>query len=280
MPNSVARDEHQWISVSPCHRIRLASDYLLLLEQPPKSDFVVSTVERREANGLPLMTAEIVIASAATREKYPVAETYPLHFRKTYFAARLHGDPKDEYESSALASELTGNPPPIGYDRGEFRSCLIPGTSYNRLSPFGAEPEESNLRTAQSLSLQAAAGLWFLAERALDQLRVLHGGGLAHGDAELHNCIVCPAPISLVYIDFEAAIHRGRVDEQAWQKAQKDDFTALLREAVFLQCALGRQDSELGELAWNEAPRLFRDADAFKRAIDRHPGGGVGDGSL
>ena len=35
----------------------------------------------------------IVIAGQETRSEFPLAATYPLHFRKTYFPGRLHGDP-------------------------------------------------------------------------------------------------------------------------------------------------------------------------------------------
>ena len=72
------------------------------MEKPPRQDFVVRTWARREANGLPLMAAELVIAGAETRQAHPGAETYPLHFRKTYFPARLHGDPQVEFELHLL----------------------------------------------------------------------------------------------------------------------------------------------------------------------------------
>ena len=37
----------------------------------------------------------------------------------------------------------------IGSTRTEFRCCFIPGVPFPRLSPFGAEPYESNIGTAQ-----------------------------------------------------------------------------------------------------------------------------------
>src|SRR5690348_3442661 len=134
------------VSVSPRHSVRLAREYVHLLVKPPKQDYLVRTIVRREANGLPLMSAEIVIAGSATREKHPPAQTYPLHFRKTYSAARLHGDTQKEFEFQSRASELIGVAPPIGFSSDVFRSCLVPGRPYNRLSPFGVEPEEANMR--------------------------------------------------------------------------------------------------------------------------------------
>jgi hypothetical protein len=262
-------DEQRWIAVSPRHRVRLASEYLLLLDRPPQRDFVVHTIEKREANGMPLMTAEIVIASAQTRAQYSLAAEYPLHFRKTYFAARLHGDPRIEYECSEVASKLIGLPPPIGHTHNEFRSCLIPGTPYRRLSPFDADAEDSNLRRAKDVPLIAAAGLWRIAEEARAQLDKLHEGGLAHGDAELQNFIVCPAPLETILIDFEAAVKRTDVDEEGWKKRCALDHAPLLKEAIFLQAALGRQPGPLGDESWNAAPRLFRDGGRLQRAIDQ-----------
>lgn len=262
-------DEQRWIAVTPRHRVRVASELRLLLERPPVRDFVVHTLERREANGLPLMAAEIVIASAQTRSEYPLAEAYPLHFRKTYFAARLHGDPRIEFESAAKASELAGLPPPIGHSGHIYRSCLIPGSPFRRLSPFLQDSEEGNLRRASDLPLPAAAGLWRLLEEARGQLEKLHAGGLAHGDPELQNFIVCPAPLEVVLVDFETSVLREAVDEAAWKKRCDDDHAPLLREAIFLQAALGRQSGPLADESWDAAPKLFRDGARLQRAIDR-----------
>ena len=215
------------------------------------------------------MTAEIVIASAEARAQYPLAAEYPMHFRKTYFAARLHGDPKVEYDCSLTASELIGLPPPIGYTDREFRSCLIPGSPYRRLSPFDADAEDSNLRRAKDLPLAAAAGLWRMAEDARALLQKLHAGGLAHGDAELQNFIVSSAPLEVILVDFECAVRRADVDEHAWRKRCAADHEPLLKEAIFLQVALGRQPSELGEESWSAAPRLFRDGGRLQRAVEQ-----------
>jgi hypothetical protein len=256
------------VAVSPRHSVRLAREYMHLLGKPPKQDYVVRTIVRREANGLPLMSAEIVIAGAATRKEHPLAEKYPLHFRKTYSAARLHGDPAKEYEYQGVAATLIDVPPPIGFGPGLFRSCLVPGRPYNRLSPFGTEPEESNMRTAQSLALAAAAGLWRLSEQALDHLLKLHEGGLAHGDAELHNFVVCPAPLELVVIDFESSVPKETMEPADWDRRRALDLVPVLREAVFLQCTLGRQRGPLATLAWERMNSLFRAPERFRRAIE------------
>ena len=262
-------DEPRRIAVSPRHTVLLAAELSPFIEKPPWQDFVVRTLVRREANGMPLMAAELVIAGQETRRAHPAAETYPFHFRKTYFPGRLHGDPGVEFEQQQLASQLGATPPPIGHAPTVFRSCLVPGQSYARLTPFGGEPPENNITKAQKLPLATAAGLWRLAEELLAQQLALHAGGLAHGDSELHNCMVCPAPLEPILIDFEAAVRRDTLDEAAWAARCKLDLVPLLREAVYLQCALGRQPSRLGELSWSRMSELFRSPDRFQLAIER-----------
>jgi hypothetical protein len=265
-------DETQAIAVSPRHTVLLASELFLLVGKAPRQDFVVRTVVRREANGLPLMSADFVIASETTRRRHSAAATYPLHFRKTYFPGRLHGEPRAEFEHHALASELSSVPPPIGFEDNVFRSCLIPGQPYARLTPFGSEPPESNIAKAQKLPLAMGAGLWRMAEETFAQMLALHEGGLSHGDAELHNSIVCPSPLESILIDFEAAARRSALAEDDWRARCASDLEPLLREAVYLQCALGRQPSRLGALAWDRLPQLFRSPDRFRRAIETQAG--------
>jgi hypothetical protein len=248
--------------------VLLAIELIPLVENPPRQDFVVRTQARREANGLPLMTAELVIAGKETRLAHPAAATYPLHFRKTYFPGRMHGDPRHEFEQHLLASQLCGTPPPIGYEAAVFRSCLVPGQSYARLTPFGGEPPENNIAKAQKLALATAAGLWRLAEETLADLMRLHEGGLAHGDVELHNIIVCSAPLQPILIDFEVATRRDAVPPSEWDRRRDADLWPLLREAIYLQCALGRQPGRLGELSWSMLAELFRSPDRFRAAIE------------
>jgi hypothetical protein len=261
-------DDARPIAVSPRHTVALASELMLLIEKAPREDFVVRTHAQRMANDLPLMSAEMVIAGEETRRVHPAAAIYPLHFRKTYFPGRLHEDPLREFERHLRASELSATPPPIGHTPSVFRSCLIPGQPLARLTPFGGEPPENNISKAQKLPLATAAGLWRLSEEMLTQLLILQAGGLAHGDAELHNCIVCPAPLEPILIDFEVAVLQDTVSEEAWETRCKLDLEPLLREAVYLQCALGRQPSRLGELSWSRLPELFRSSDRFMRAIE------------
>lgn len=262
-------DDEELIAVSPRHSVRLADEYLAFVKKAPRRDFVVRTITKREANGLPLMTAEIVIAGVDTREEFPLAARYPLHFRKTYFPGRLHGDPKHEFECQDRASSLIGVPPPIGFGPQVFRACLLPGPTYFSLSPFHTEPDEANLPHARELGLAAAAGLWKLGEQALEQLLAMHRGGLCHGDAELHNFIVCPTPLETVVIDFEDAALKSALAPEEWQRRCETDLGPLLKHAVLLQCAIGSQPGPLGEKSWERLDQLFKHPDKFRRAIGK-----------
>jgi hypothetical protein len=262
-------DDERLVAISPDRSVRLAPELVDLLGRPQQGDYVVRTITRREANGMPLMSAEIVIAGRETRERFPLAATYPLHFRKTYFAGRLHGDTSSEYESQKEASRILGIPPPIGFAPSSFRACLVPGRPYSRLSPFGLDPEDGNLRAAAKVSMAEAAGLWGFMGTALRQFYALHDSGMAHGDAELHNIVVSPSPLEVVPIDFEAAVRRDAMDSKAWDARRALDLVPLLREAVYIQCVLGRQRGPLADASWEALDRLFKAPDRFRRAIEQ-----------
>jgi hypothetical protein len=213
------------------------------------------------------MVGDLVIAGQRTRERHPLAAVYPLHFRKTYFPGRLRGDTEVEFERHTRASEVLGIPPPIGRAGGTFRTCLLPGRPFDQVTPFGSEPEQSNIRHAHDLSLASAAGLWFLAEGVLRVLSALHGAGMTHGDAQLHNFIVCYAPIEVVPIDFDMSIARDDVSDERWRSECDRDLKPLLKIAVFLQCALGALPGELGEASRAAMDTLFDQTEQFQRAI-------------
>jgi hypothetical protein len=256
-------EEDQLVPVSPRHAVRVGAEYAVWIKKAPRQDFVVRTIMKREANGMPLVSADIVIAGEETRASYPLAASYPLHFRKTYYPGRLHGDPRQERDRQNEAAEVLGIPPAIGATHQTFRSCFLPGSPYHRLSPFGAEPEEANLPLARKLNLAQAAGLWRLLHDAHDALTKLHQHGIAHGDLELHNLIVCPSPLEMILIDFEATVRKDELDEASWSKRCRDDFLPMLKEAVLLQCALGAQPGPLAEMARTRAGEVFKRPERF-----------------
>jgi hypothetical protein len=255
------------IQVSPRHLVALADEYLPMIDKAPREDFVVRTLARRKAGAMTLMMGELVIAGAATRERYELAQVYPLHFRKTYYPGKMHGDPQTEFELHQLASTMVPVPPPIGSTPNSFRSCFLPGTPLNRLSSLGTEPDESNIALAQELSLATAAGLWRLAEEALGLLTRLHEGGLSHGDAHLHNFITCPSPLEVLPIDFEIAVLKDSVSTDLWEQRSEADRQHILKLAIFLQCALGRQRGPLATESMAAIKSLVRPADTFVGVI-------------
>lgn len=257
------------IPVSPRHAVKLVPEYMHLITNAPGRDFVVRTLANKRASEMSLMLAELVIAGVETRDQFPLAITYPLHFRKTYFPGSMHGDPAVEFEQQTRAHELIGVPPPIGHTPRTYRGCFLPGVPYNRLSPFGVEPEDQNIQIARELPLSSAAGLWMFMEQAFARLETLHRAGFAHCDVELHNLIACPAPLELVIIDFERAATRKDEDDAAWAKLCAADFQLILREAIYLQCAMGIQTGALAERAWATLDQLFTAPDRFRRAIRR-----------
>lgn len=262
-----ADEEDQLVQVSPRHTVRVGAEYAVFIKKAPRQDFVVRTIMKREANGMPLVSADIVIAGEETRASFPLAASYPLHFRKTYYPGRLHGDPRQERDRQNEAAEVLGIPPAIGATHQIFRSCFLPGGPYNRLSPFGAEPEEANLPLAKKLHLATAAGLWRLLHDAHDSLVKLHQAGIAHGDLELHNLIVCGSPLECIIIDFEATARKDELSPAEFEKRLGTDFVPMLKEAVLLQCALGPQPGPLAELARQRIGELFKRPDRFLAEI-------------
>jgi hypothetical protein len=248
--------------------VTLDEDYLPMIARAPQQDFVVRTLAKRTAGELPLMSGDLVIAGRATRERHPLAATYPLHFRKTYYPGQLRGDTLNEFKRHTRVSEILGIAPPIGCTGDTFRSCLVPGRPFDQITPFGSEPEESNIKHADKLSLAEAAGLWLLAERIMSSLTRLHQAGLSHGDAELHNVIVCNAPLDVVPIDFDMAVEQSEVSDEAWRERCARDLEPLLKVAVFLQCNLGAQSGPLAELSLAHMDTLFKRSDVFRQAID------------
>ena len=265
------------VALSPLHRVELAEACAPLLKKPSEKDFTLHTVALKSApDGRPLVHSELVIAGRATRERFPAAREFPVHFLKSYHPWSLHGDPAVEFARTSIAASLLGSPPPVGHDANSFRTTFIPGRPLSRLLPFYAvEPDARALGLARGMDLAALAGLWRLLEAAFDALVRLHAGGLAHGDAELHNVIVCPAPLGVFWIDYEAASLRRETDADDWPARETRDRRELLRAAACVQGALGRQEGTLAEavVAGLDGGSLFRDPAPFRAALA--PSGGL-----
>jgi len=258
------------IHLSPHHQIELDPALMHMLERPPDRDYVIRRVSQKVVNGQPLIQGELVISGNETLEAYPLATKYPVHFRKTYYPTCFHQHPDQEYENHLAASRIIDVPPPIGSTRTTFRSCFLPGTPFDRLSPFGVEPPERNIQIAEEHPKASCIGLWYLLNSVYTQITALHENGFAHGDLFLHNIIISPAPIGAHLIDFEQAVHRDdEMTDEVWQEKIDADLSEILKTGIFLQCALGRQEGLLAEACLDALPKLFTASGQFKRSIER-----------
>lgn len=258
------------IQVSPTHQIELDEALVRLFEHPMEHDYVVRRLSLKSVNGEPLIQGELVIAGKDTLAQYPLAKEYPLHFRKTYYPICFHQNPEQEFDNQLAASQIIDVPPPIGSTRTTFRSCFLPGTPLNRMSPFGVEPEDRNIQIATETSPATSIGLWYLLAGIYRQVLILHEHGFAHGDLFLHNVIVSPTPISTHLIDFEQAVHRGdEMSDDQWQEKRHADLLETFKHAIYLQCSLGPQQDELGVASLGALEKVVGDPDRFQRAIAR-----------
>ena len=120
------------------------------------------------------------------------------------------------------------------------------------------EPQESCLGIAQQTDPAALIGLWKLAEEAFTQIQKLHEKHFFHRDLELHNLIVCTAPIQVFLIDFESAVRDFQGPQEEREELRLKDLAELLRLAIYLQSGLGRQEGPLADAALAAMPKLFR----------------------
>ena len=259
------------IELSQYHQIELAPAWEALRDNPPDRDQVIRTVSRKMLNDQPLIQGDLVFAGMDTKAKFPLAEKYPVHFRKTYYPGAFHQPPQREYDHHLQIADILDVPPPIGATKNSFRSCMIPGTPLNRISPFGMDPLERNISVAEDCDTSSLIGMWGLFETVHDQISKLHAAGLAHGDLFLHNIIISSSPIGVFLIDFELAVEKKEISEEEWRKACSADFEELHRAAIYVQCGLGKQSGPLAETSLAHLKQLFGDiAERFKKSVDRH----------
>ncbi|MCX6966733.1 MAG: hypothetical protein NTZ46_02965 [Verrucomicrobia bacterium] len=252
--------ENTLVPLSPFHSIEVAEGFQHLLSRPREKDFSLRSISRKEGpDGRELVQMQLVIAGRQTREAFPLADRYPIHFLKSYHPWSFHGDPQVEFENHRAATAILGAPEPIGCDANTLRSCFLPGKPLSRLSPFtNVEPQESCLGIAQQADPAALIGLWKLAEEAYAQVQKLHAKHFFHRDLELHNLIVCTAPVRVFLIDFESAERDFQGTEAERKALTFKDNEELLRLAIYLQSGLGHQEGPLADASLAALPQLFR----------------------
>ena len=249
------------IPLSPYHSIEVAESLRDLLARPREKDFQLRSIARKEGpDGRELVQMQLVIAGRQTLDAHPLAARYPIHFLKSYHPWSFHGDPQVEFDNHRAAAAILGAPEPIGCDANTIRSCFLPGKPLSRLSPFtDVEPQERCLGIAQQTDPAALIGLWKLAGEAYAQMGKLHERGFFHRDLELHNLIVCTAPVRVFLIDFESAERdfHGTAGER--EELVFNDTAELFRLAIYIQSGLGKQEGPLAEASLAALPRLFRE---------------------
>lgn len=252
------------VRLSDYHQIELAEEYRHLIDRPTENDYALHTVFVKTANNQPLKQGELVIAGRRTREDHSMAQEFPVHFRKTYYPTSLHPDPEEEFEKAKIASEILKAPPPIGFSPRVFRNSFIPGRPFDRCSPFTPGlPDERYIKMAVKAPVAQLIGLWRILEDAFDQVRCLHEKGMSHGDLELHNIVISSSPIKAFLIDFEVAQFEKDLPAEDWEKWKQKDLHNILREAVFIQCGLGKQEGLLAETANARIEDLFEKSEPF-----------------
>lgn len=271
------------IPLSALHSIEIAEPLRHLLVKPQERDFPLISIARKLGpDGRELVHMELVIAGRQTRETFPLAQRYPVHFLKSYHPWSFHGDPAVEFENTRIAAQILGSPEPIGFDSNSFRTAFIPGKALSKLSPFtDVEPAERCLGIAQQTAPATLVGLWKLAEEAFTQVELLHAHNFFHRDLELHNIIVCTAPLRIFLIDYESSERAFVGPEEYRDELGFKDLAELLRLAIFLQSGLGHQTGPLAVASLEALPRLFRSTSTFAsrlEAADRRAVGGANGG--
>jgi len=258
------------IPLSPLHSIELAEGLRQLLNKPQEKDYSLHTIARKAGpDGRELVHMELVLAGRLTREAFPLAAKYPVHFLKSYHPWAFHGDPAIEFKNAQLASEILGCPEPIGCTSNSFRTAFIPAKPLARFSPFtDQEPHERCIAIAKETPQATLIGLWQLALDTFAQLEKLHAHRYFHRDMELHNVVVCTAPVRVFLIDFESSEPDFVGPDETFEERKHRDLEELLRFAVFVQCGLGPQEGALADACRARLDKLFQAPASFAPYIE------------
>lgn len=250
------------IKVSPHHSIEVSPQYEDLIKEPRNEDYLLHVIlNKKDAYGETLIQTELTIAGKKTLKQFPATQEYPVHFVKRYSLSSYHNDPEIEYENGLEIQKYIDISTPLGADAKTFRNCFIPGVGLDKKSPFGVEPLYRNIDIAEEAEPKDLRALWKHLESAFQHTTTLHQNNWIHGDLELHNIIVSDKPVNTYLIDLESALPRDKVDH--WENACLADLEHIMRDAIYIQCALGKKDTSLGKTSRQSLEQLFKDPEEF-----------------
>jgi hypothetical protein len=220
----------------------------VLFQQPPPDDVLLQTIYET-----PFVRGDIVMAGRKTREKFPLTQQYPIHFKKTYLekmagwespTALEHRQTEMVWQHFEECGEPGRVPKGLGNTPETFRSELIQAKTLGSLSPV------HNCNDPEELARQIAAirgngmnikQLWDGAEALREAMSTMHNGGMLHKDAHRENLMVSfdkagtPTPH---IIDFETLEEDARFGTNEWLRATWEDCRHLIEEATLIRmCA-------------------------------------------
>ena len=220
-----------------------------LLENPPEEDTPLHIIYQT-----PYVLGEVVLAGKKTRQNHPLAQFYPIHFKKTYLKkmSRWETSPTHEAQQShkvwkhfeeeanmPKANQQPHVPLPIGGDAMTYRSQLLEAKSLGALSPINSNGSPQEI-LKQILKAKKDYGsvkkLWTGLESLNDQINTLHSGGFLHNDLHKENLMINEmgeTPIGCL-IDFETTEEDERFNTLEWQTATKDDKRYFLKESCLI----------------------------------------------
>ena len=165
------------------------------------------------------MSAEIVIAGSETLERFPLAVEYRCTFVRPISPVVARGS-QTRVRSPGRCSPRDRGPAADRLGRREF----VPACS--RAALLGALPVQSRAHRGESVTRatsrsppQPACSAWQRKRsRSFGRSRTAES---PTATAELHNFVVCPAPLGFVPIDFEGAFTKESMSEEDGRTVQK-----------------------------------------------------------
>lgn len=238
--------------------IQLAKNNLnQLFKNPPNEDVSLHTIYKT-----PYVLGEIVLAGKNTRDRHPLCNFYPIHFKKTYLKqlSRWETNPSHEArqshkiwkhfqeisdKSSSTEKETATEPPkscvplPVGSDPSTYRSQLLEAVSLGAISPINSNANAEEL-SKQILQAKKSYGsikkLWKALESLDQRAQTLHNGGFLHNDLHKENLLIRnheDEPEGCI-IDFETSEEDERFNTLEWSNATLNDKRYLIKEACLI----------------------------------------------